>query len=91
MIPEDVDMVEPGNRDITAIIRGKLIDGHLPTERPSQMWARNGRDNECAACDKPIPPFQIEYEISFVRAPRMLRFHRKCFDVWQQERAVGMA
>jgi hypothetical protein len=84
-------MVEQSRRGLTAVIRAKLADGRLPIDRPSQTWAGLGSDHACDGCDEPITKAEIEYEAKFVVPAGVFRFHRKCFDVWLQERVARIA
>jgi len=84
-------MVEQGSRGLTAVIRAKLADGRLPSDRPSQTWAGLGTDHACDGCDAPITKAEIEYEAKFDVRARVFRFHRQCFDVWLQERVAKIA
>ncbi len=76
--------------ELITAIRGKTADGRLPAERPSQMWAGDGRGEPCDACDRPITSADIEYEV-IVLPDRMFRFHQPCFDAWHQVRAGLMS
>jgi len=78
------------SRNLTATIRAKIADGRLPVERPSQIWAGDGRGDPCDACELSITSVDVEYEANFVVPAGIFRFHRKCFDAWQQERAERM-
>jgi hypothetical protein len=71
---------------LTAVVLAKLCAGALPTKRPSQVWAGESKGATCDACDHPIPPRAIEYEVEIANLG-VFRFHRECFDVWHQERA----
>jgi hypothetical protein len=79
-------MAEQDSRDFIAVIRAKLAAGTLPTARPSQVWAGESRGDVCDACDRPIAPAEMEYEVN-ITDHGVFRFHRACFDAWHQERA----
>jgi hypothetical protein len=73
--------------DCSVTIRAKMDAGTLPSTRPSQVWAGESRGETCDACDGPIAAGEMEYEAN-VADQGMFRFHRRCFDVWHQERAA---
>jgi len=52
--------------------------------RVANLNAGSGRDHLCAVCAERISTSQIEYEVNVVRDLK-LRFHIKCFAVWQLE------
>lgn len=71
--------------DHGVVIRRKVRAGTLPTTTPSQVWVGESRGEPCDACDRPIPRGEMEYE-AHVIGQGVFRFHRKCFDLWHQER-----
>jgi hypothetical protein len=81
-------MGEQDDRDISAVIRAKLADGRLLNSSPSTMSTGNGHANICDVCGERIRAVEIECEVTFASAPGLFRFHRKCFDVWQDERST---
>jgi hypothetical protein len=53
----------PNLRDV---IRRKLDDGALPTERPEhKVYAGYGSGAPCDACGDRILPAQVEYELNY--------------------------
>jgi hypothetical protein len=79
-------LAEQDSRDVDAVIRTKLLAGTLPSIRPSQIWAGESAGAICDACDQAIALRDVEYEANFVDGGTF-RFHRRCFDVWHQQRA----
>jgi hypothetical protein len=71
-------------------VLAKLLDGTLPTRSPSQVWASESKGEACHACDELIEPGEIECEVNITRFGS-LRFHRKCFHTWDQQRAWYVA
>lgn len=71
-------------------IRVKLESGKLPMEKPSRVWSGSGTDHSCDACDDPITPADIEYEVN-VSIHDTLRFHQHCFNIWHEERLLRIA
>ena len=65
-------------------ILGKLDDGGLPRKGPNKMFAGYGQGHRCAACDRTITPYEIEYEMDFDRRVTH-RMHRDCAVMWQAE------
>ena len=65
-------------------IRRMLASGDLLCEEPEETWAGNGDGQRCAACAEPIPPTEIEYEVS-VPGGRVFRLHRRCHRLWMEE------
>jgi hypothetical protein len=78
-------MVEPGGRDLIAIVREKLAAGALPDDAPTRMWVGYGTLRPCTVCDEPIAPAEIEYEFDTAKG-QTVRCHRKCLEIWQEER-----
>ena len=71
-------------RELRARVRQRIDAGALPVLRVAHVDGGYGRDHACAVCEERIAPEQIEYEVHAYRHPR-LRFHIKCFSVWQLE------
>ena len=68
-------------------IRERIEDGRLPAMIPKAILAGYGEGNLCLACDQPITPTQIEYEVDYQAdgLRRRLRLHLGCHVVWQIE------
>jgi hypothetical protein len=68
------------------IARERIAKGQLPRQEPSRMWGGPGNGKLCSLCDKPIEPYQIEYEIEHGEsAVQTSRFHSACLSIWQLE------
>ena len=65
-------------------ILGKLSAGGLPRKGLTKMYAGYGRGYRCAACDRTITPYDIEYEMDFGSGVNY-RMHSECGAVWQAE------
>jgi hypothetical protein len=57
----------------------------LSWDHPVKTWGGYGRGQRCAACDEPILPTEIEYELDFPD-DRTFRFHATCRALWEVER-----
>jgi|SRR5437764_11518922 len=66
-------------------LRQKLRSGALPRTRASPTWVGPGSARACMACDGVIARDDTEVECDDA-AGRPLRFHRECFDAWEDER-----
>jgi hypothetical protein len=75
--------------EIRALVRNGIEHGHLPIMRVAELDGGFGQGDGCSVCEQKILKSQVEYEI---RGPRnrLLRFHIKCFAVWQLECARHM-
>jgi hypothetical protein len=67
-------------------LRQKLRSGALPRDRTSRTWVGPGSARTCVACDQVIARDDTEVECDDADG-RPLRFHRGCFDAWEEERA----
>jgi hypothetical protein len=68
---------------IRARVSRLLADRILPCETPDQTWAGRGMGLRCIACETPIAPTEVEYEVDF--SGRTLRLHRRCHEIWLEE------
>jgi hypothetical protein len=66
-------------------LRQKLRSGALPRDRTSRTWVGPGSARTCMACDQNIARDDIEVECD-AGDGRPLRFHKECFDAWDEER-----
>jgi hypothetical protein len=68
------------------IARERIAKGQLPRQEPARMLGGPGSGRPCSLCDKPIEPYQIEYEIEQQEETvRTFRFHTVCQSIWQLE------
>ena len=68
---------------IRLLARKRIATGTLPVLRVSDLDAGYGGGDSCCVCDEQINALQVQYD---VQAPhRRLRFHIKCFALWQLE------
>jgi hypothetical protein len=65
-------------------ILGKLDAGDLPRKGLTKMYAGYGKGYRCAACDRTITPYDVEYEMDFSGGVTY-RMHQSCAAVWQAE------
>jgi hypothetical protein len=68
------------------MIRDKLDAGALPHDHPARLRAGKGSGNPCTACGEPIAISEPEFEPQYTDARPVLRFHGKCYDIWDAER-----
>jgi hypothetical protein len=79
------------------LIRSKLEDGRLPYHSMARFWGGPGDGEQCNACDLPITKEQLLMEgiastLSVMpKDKRPIRFHVKCFYVWNPERVRVIA
>ena len=68
-------------------VRERIEAGLLPVMLAKHIFAGYGEGNLCLACDQPITPKQIEYEVDqdFNGAHYRLRLHLGCHVFWQLE------
>jgi hypothetical protein len=83
---DDLDMQQQDDVRLAANVLSKLAAGRLPNVPVSRLWVGDGMGAPCDACDRPILPTAVEYEMN-TNGQRALRFHRNCFVTWQRERA----
>ena len=59
----------------------------LPYEEPVRTWAGHGTGAPCNACGLTVGVQDIEYEVELVTegSVRTLRFHLKCYRVWEAQ------
>jgi hypothetical protein len=70
--------------------REAIQGGKLPSRDPDRMWGGPGTGANCAICNAPVKPDDIEFEIAFDRhgdgaGLLTYRFHNQCFVAWQFE------
>lgn len=70
--------------NIRARIRTMVETGEFPCEESGKVWAGRGSGTHCAACGETIESTQIEFEVA-LSATTMLRLHRLCHHIWQEE------
>ena len=68
-------------------IRARLSERALPSDAP---WRRRGEYASrglCDGCGERITSAQASYAVDFKSdgTPPSVRFHRVCFEIWQQE------
>ena len=76
VLPED---------EVRLRVQQRIDTGGLPLLRPDHIHAGYGSGNICCACDQPIEPTKIEYEIVTPDEARKLIFHFACYVIWQRE------
>jgi hypothetical protein len=72
---------------IRSIIRDKLVYGALPSVKCQITWFGPGSGEACVACTTAITPADVECECEHPDGG-VLRFHRRCFAVWDEIRQV---
>ena len=70
-----------------AMIAAKIAAGRLPLpeQPPGKVWVGHGNGRTCDACDQPITPSDLQYEVD-LSGGQTLRFHSKCLAAWHQAR-----
>jgi hypothetical protein len=66
-------------------VRSKLLSGALPRGEPVKTWAGYGRGEPCMACDAPILPAQVAYEMDMADGSKV-PMHMGCHGLWVAER-----
>jgi len=69
---------------LRTLVRQRIDVGELPVMRVAHLDAGYGHDRACSVCAQQILPTQIEYDV-FPGPEQRLRFHIKCFSLWQLE------
>jgi hypothetical protein len=75
------------NDPLRSQIRDKMSSGDLPRENCVVTLYAAGRGEHCAACGQRILGSETAVECDLPRAG-VLRFHRRCYDLWQLELAA---
>ena len=78
---------------IRLLVRQKLRDGRLPSNRADRFWARAGAGEMCDACESAISKDQMAVEgfASRITHPEPLRVHAGCYQIWDAERSAPSA
>lgn len=66
-------------------VRQLLQAAGLPRESPIKLWVGPATNVRCCCCAEPIDS-GYEYEVVFA-APLSLKFHPRCYVIWNEERA----
>jgi hypothetical protein len=66
-------------------IRMKIRAGLLPRVACPKGWYARGEGRPCAACGLVVAETEVECEGRFADGTT-LRFHRICFDLWDDQR-----
>jgi hypothetical protein len=74
--------------------RAHLQSGKLPNHCPRRVWGGPGAGLECAVCELPVSPEQVEMQVEFLRdhdveLPEVFHVHSRCFAAWELERTTG--
>ena len=71
---------------LLARIRRCIDEGRVPVYLADSISAGYGAGSKCHACDQPIAPGEIEYDVQDPRndAAR-LSLHLRCYVLWQTE------
>jgi len=69
-----------------AHIRRCIDNGRLPLTLPDSINAGYGSGSKCHACEQPIAPSEIEYDVQDpTNGTARLRLHLGCYVLWQTE------
>lgn len=77
---------EAARNEIAALILSKIVAGTLPNASIKRARTGFGTDRVCHGCDQRIKPTEFQDELEVARTV-VLRLHRQCFTVWQEEMA----
>jgi hypothetical protein len=67
------------------LIRAKLADGRLPSDRLPRVWGGPGNGELCAACGERVTKDHSVLEGSALDG-RPFQLHARCFNIWDSER-----
>ena len=70
------------------IIREKLWDGRLPSDRPAVVHGGPGNGARCAGCEQGTSASQLVMAIPVVSDERFVYLHADCFQVWETLRRL---
>ena len=71
------------------IVKAKLADGRLPHDDSTpRLWGGMGKGQTCAACEQIITSSEFLMESVISRGVSDLKFHVRCFYVWDALRRV---
>jgi hypothetical protein len=74
-------------------IRARLSERALPSDAPWRRLGEYAGRGRCDGCGERITSAQASYEVDFKSDATLLpsvRFHRACFEIWQQERQAPL-
>jgi hypothetical protein len=71
--------------ELRARIRRCIDEEWLPVFLPGRITAGYGSGLKCHACDQPIVPSEIKYDVQDPGNAARLRFHLGCYVLWQTE------
>ena len=68
-------------------IRARLSERALPSDAPRRRLGEYAGGGLCDGCGERITSAQASYAVDFSAGvtPPSVRFHRVCFEIWQQE------
>lgn len=75
---------------LRALVRQRIKDRSLPVLKVTTLVGGYGHGQACSVCVEPIHSAQVEYEVP-VHSHAALRFHIKCFSLWQLECAERLS
>jgi hypothetical protein len=70
-------------------VRELLRRVEIPRGTPVSLWAGSASKLQCCCCAEIIKT-GVEFELAFVDA-QSLRFHLRCYEIWEEERTAGGA
>jgi|SRR5215469_5044400 len=77
--------------ELHARIRQHIDEGWLPVFLPDRISARYGSGSKCHACNQPVAPSQVKYDVEDPgNGTGRLSLHLGCYVLWQIECAKRM-
>lgn len=71
---------------VRQLIRHRLQDGRLPSDRVVQVWEMPGNGHACDGCGLPLARNQTSVCGIAARYSMSIHFHADCFVIWECER-----
>jgi hypothetical protein len=68
------------------LIQRRLWDGRLPHEYSAELSLGPGTGDRCDGCGFTISRYQLMTVRIDAQDWREMRFHRECFEIWDEER-----
>ena len=80
----------PALDNLRVLVGRKLADGDLPRGELGAVSQTYGSGEACNACAKQVSPSDVLYRV-YGAGYRHFHFHRACFSIWREQRALTLA